>query len=97
MANTLWITEYAGYELGNLPCAVTPSLVNQTATPGVSTTQSSAFGGKTRLVRLVCDSSCSVEFGENPTATASSAFLPAGVPEYFVVQTGHKVACITNS
>ena len=97
MANTLWITEYAGYEVGGLPCAVEPALANQTTTPAATHSESSAFGSGTHLVRLVCNSSCSIKFGQSPVATASSTFLPSGVPEYFVVQPGHALSCITNS
>lgn len=50
-------------------------------------------------VRLVGTADCWVSFGANPTAAIagiSSILLPAGVPEYFWVYPGEKVAVIQN-
>jgi hypothetical protein len=51
----------------------------------------------TMHVRLVATSDCWVAFGANPTAVNSgtaSILLPAGVPEYFWVYPGERVAVI---
>jgi hypothetical protein len=50
-------------------------------------------------VRLVATADCWIAFGANPTAVASAAtsiLLPAGVPEYFWVYPGERVAVILN-
>ena len=36
------------------------------------------------VVRVVSTTDCHIAFGPNPTATATSMFLPAKVPEYFI-------------
>jgi hypothetical protein len=51
-------------------------------------------------IRLVSTSDCWVSFGANPTAAiagVASILLPSGVPEYFWVYPGEKVAVIQNS
>ena len=53
----------------------------------------------TTHVRLVATADCWVSFGANPTAAVggiSSILLPAGVPEYFWVLPGEKIAVIQN-
>lgn len=35
------------------------------------------------IIRVVSDVACHIAFGSAPTATTSSAYLPAGVVEYF--------------
>lgn len=54
----------------------------------------------TAHVRLVATSDCWVAFGANPTAAVGSVaaiLLPAGVPEYFWVYPGERVAVIQNT
>jgi hypothetical protein len=51
-------------------------------------------------VRLVSTSDCWVSFGASPTAAVAgvaSILLPAGVPEYFWVYPGERVAVIQNA
>lgn len=53
----------------------------------------------TSHIRLVATADCWVSFGANPTAASggvTSILLPAGVPEYFWVLPGEKVAVIQN-
>jgi hypothetical protein len=54
---------------------------------GASSAQSAANTAVgVRVVRLCATVACWVEFGPNPTATATtSSYLPANFPEYFVV------------
>lgn len=56
-----------------------------------------AFGTGVRMVRLVATNACRIAFGASPTAVATSAYLPAGVPEVFTVNPGEKVAVIQES
>lgn len=60
--------------------------------------QSNAFAAGTNIVRLWCNVQCSVAFGTNPTATASSKPMAALTPEYFAVPAGQsfKVSVHTN-
>lgn len=59
-----------------------------------TTTQSAAFQPNTRFIRVVCPVACHLEFGENPTATTASLYLPADTVEYFGVKPGEKVALV---
>ena len=60
-----------------------------------ASTQSGAMNAETTFVRAISDADCHIEVGVNPTATASSAIkLIGGVPEYFGVTAGHKIAVI---
>lgn len=90
----LSITEFSGarrrYET---QCAVAPALSTQVLTVG--TVESATLGHATYLVRLCSDASCSVAFGR--AATTADTYLPAGVPEYFLVTPGTVVSVISNS
>ena len=71
---------------------------SQRVAVGGTSAQSAAVGANTRLVRLVATSDCHVAIGDDPTAVAaSSALLPASVPEYFEINAGQKVAVIQSS
>lgn len=96
---TLYITEYSqsGRIAGDVPVGREPALSNQTVAIGGSSTQSSAFGNNTRLVRLHTDAICSVTFGASPTATSAKSRMAANQTEYFEVYPANKVAVITNS
>ena len=48
----------------------------------------------TKIVRLISDQNCYVAFGSSPTATSSSMYLAAGIPEYFGVTPGDKIAAL---
>lgn len=75
----------------------TDKLNNPIQAMGVGVTQSISFSGtsaatsnalskNTIIVRLVATQPCFVAVGTGtPTATTSSMYLPAGVPEYFGV------------
>jgi hypothetical protein len=96
----VYITEYCTSPKENgilLQAPQEPALTTQTVAIGGASAQSSAFNAKTKFVRIHADAVCSILFGENPTATANSPRLAAGVSEYFGVIPGQKIAVITNS
>ena len=66
----------------------TVQVVAYTGTAGAS----SAIGADIRVVRLVATSACHVAFGS--TATTSSMYLAANVPEYFRVNAGTTISAI---
>ena len=99
----LFITEYAfqgqnpdGRSLPEIP--LEPPLAEQTVAIGGASAQSAAFNAGTTFVRIHTDVICSIAFGTNPTATATTRRLAAGSTEYFAVPRGQsfKVANITN-
>ncbi len=101
---TLYVTEYVSQ--GTDPngkmqsSAQQPPVQEQTVAIGASSTQTTnAFTANTTLVRLHSDAICSVEFGTNPTASATKARLAANQTEYFTVpqNSNMKVAVITNT
>jgi hypothetical protein len=100
----LYLTEFAEVAIGPAgrvdQVAQQPPLVaDQTVSIGAGSLQSAAFNAKTRIVRVHADVVCSVLFGTNPTALATSARMAAGQTEYFGVPLGQgfKVAVITNT
>lgn len=105
-ASNLYISEYgsvgqAVYATGGaggvLEVAQEPSLQQSPVSFSSGAASSAAFGTNTHFVRLVCDAACSVLFGPSPqTATASNAYLAAGIPEYFGVVPGQIVSVHSN-
>lgn len=94
---TLYVTEYLGARAPG-PIAPADPLAEQTVTYTTSAA-SSAFNASTTVVRLVSKTDAYIAFGTNPTATASSMLLPAGVVEYFRVEqsSSYKVAAYDGS
>ena len=94
---TLYITEYADIR-GN--ASFVPPVAEQ-AVVFTTSTQSAAFNANTRFVRLHTDAICSIQFGENPTATTGHARMAINQTEYFAVRhgkaTADKVAVVTNT
>jgi hypothetical protein len=91
----LYITEFAGtaYQPGNATQAPLVPPIAEQAVTFTTTTASAAFNNATRLVRLVADAACRIEWGTAPTADANNMLMAANAPEFFVLQgTGLKVA-----
>jgi hypothetical protein len=97
-AATLYVTEFIGATTSSpvlYQAAKAPAVANQTVAIGGSSTQSSAFGSTTGLVRVHVDAiACVVVGGTNPTATTSLMRMTAGQTEYFTVVPGDKLAVI---
>lgn len=97
----LYISEYASIGTpGPGPAShqspLEPAQVERVVGISGSPTQSPPFADSTKLVRLECDSVCSVLFGPNPTATTSVKRLAANQTEYFSVIPGHRLSVISN-
>lgn len=95
----LYISEYPAFSsVSQTQIGQEPS-TDQTVAIGGGSLQSTAFKNNTQMVRLSTDAICSVSFGTNPTATATTKRIPANTTEYFVVPLGqsYKVAAITNT
>lgn len=95
----LYISEYPSFSsVSQTQIGQEPS-TDQTVAITAGSVQSTAFKGNTQMVRLSTDAICSVSFGANPTASATTKRLPAGATEYFQVPVGQafKVAVITNT
>ena len=96
----LYVSEYerlgAAIGSGQAQFAQEPALVEQAFTFTTST-PSSAFGSRTKYIRVHTDANCSVLVGENPTATTSTKRLAADQTEYFAVAPGFKIAAVTNT
>ena len=75
-----------------------PALAYQQVAIAAGSTQSTAFGTATRVVRIHTDAIVRILFGVNPTAAAGTSMrLAAGSTEYFGVIPGQKVATITST
>ena len=73
-------------QIGQLPEEAVQEITFSTST------QSAAFGGSTKLIRVVADADCRIKVGPNPTAVATGLLLKANVIEYFGVAAGEKLA-----
>lgn len=99
----LYITEFArqGRDAGgrNMVVAEEPPVANQTVAITAGSIQSAAFSANTAFLRISTDATCSIEFGLNPTASATTRRLPANTTEYFSVPQGqsYKLAVIINT
>lgn len=87
---------------GLIPVAEMPPLRTQTVAIGVGSTQcalafTNTSSQKCEMVAVHVDAICSIEFGSNPTATATSRRMAANTTEYFRVNPGDKIAVITNT
>jgi len=89
-------------EMTNLPddekgqvVPVLPNLdhcVVQAPVTFTTTAQSAATVATTRFVDIVANAACHIEVGTNPSATANSAYIPAGSRLQIEITPGHKVA-----
>lgn len=61
---------------------------------GTAAATTNAFAAGTRQIRVTANSACHVAISGSPTATVSSAYLPAGAVEYFTVNPGEKISAI---
>jgi len=96
----LYITEFKRMpnnraDIGGEPqMATLPSLGTQVVTFTTTSVQSVAFGANTRFVRIQADADTCIRGGSNPTAVTTDMRITAGVPEYFGVNPGDKIAAI---
>lgn len=58
---------------------------------------STRFSTRTRAVRLAAEAACRYAIGDNPTATASSALLPAGAVEIVAVKGKQRLSVIQDA
>lgn len=100
----LFVTEFArqGRDANGVSVfavAEEPPVADQTVAIGATSAQSNAFNAGTYLVRVHTDAICSIAFGTNPTASATTRRMAANTTEYFGVPAGksYKVAVITNT
>lgn len=95
----LQITEFTASVIDNVrmfPVAVFPPISTQSVAVSGASAQSAVLHDATRLVRIVSDENCRIAVAANPTATAASMPMQAGVTEYFGVPgySGFKIAAI---
>lgn len=91
----VYITEFTAIDLN---VSREPPLANQTVAIGGSSVQcSNAFHAATRVIRVHTDAICSIEIGNNPTATANTRRMAADTTEYYGAEGGMKIAVITNT
>jgi hypothetical protein len=93
----LYISEHNAGASAGLPLVRWPALATQSVAIGGSSQQSNPFGGGTRIIRVHCDSVCSIFIGPNPTATTSHPRLAASQTEYLEINAGDQLAVIANT
>lgn len=95
----LYVSEHPSMSIfqgNNMGAVDVPVIAQNNLTIGGASVQSSSFNAKTKIIRVHCDATCSIEIGLNPTATTASHRLPANSTEYLVVAPGQKLAVIAN-
>lgn len=98
-AAVCYITEFRAITPGDpsgIQIAKTPAVAEQTVAIGAEA-KSAAFNAQTRFIRLACDAIASFVISTAPTATTSSARIPADAIEYYGVNPGDKISIITNN
>lgn len=97
--STLHITEFVNQSQDGrdypAPIAQLPPLTQQAVTISGTSAQSATLNAATKMVRVIADAACALEFGTDPTATASSMRLESGSAEYFGIAGTMKIAAIT--
>lgn len=78
----------------NISMRITPLRTVQSMTITTPSAQSSAISAGNKIVRLVSTIDSYIAIGSNPTATSASLYLVAGVPEFFAVTAGEKIAAL---
>jgi len=98
---TLYVTEfqYVGWQRDAVQLALAPPTVaSNNVVIGAGSLQSNPFNAHTNLIRVHCDTVCSILIGANPTATAQQdARMAANQTEYFFVAPGHRIAVIATT
>tara|TARA_R100001443_G_scaffold1750_2_gene6107 strand:+ start:2168 stop:2482 length:315 start_codon:yes stop_codon:yes gene_type:complete len=90
MATTLAVGQDLLEPIQVLPLGTTQTISVASSSAAIS----SAFAVGTTVVRVVSTTDCHIIFAVSPTATTSTAYLPANQVEYFKVNAGEKVAAI---
>jgi hypothetical protein len=93
----LYISEHNAGASAGLPLVRWPALQTQVVAIGGSSQQSAPFGGGSRIIRVHCDSVCSIFIGPNPTATTLHPRLAANQTEYMEINAGDQLAVIANT
>lgn len=100
---TLYLTEFYHNDrsmgIAAAPAAQQPPVAEQVVAIGGGSVQSAAFDARTNLVCVSVDAACSIKFGTDPAATATTARLPADAVIYYAVPVGqsYKIAVIANT
>jgi hypothetical protein len=79
------------YERGDSGVQIT----NQNVTVSGTSAQSSALNAATTNIVLTSDVDVYWAQGASPTASSSTAYLPAFMPRRFIVEAGEKIAVIS--
>lgn len=69
----------------------------QTVAVGATSAASTAFGSGTFAIRVVSTTACRIAIDGNPTATATSSYLPANWVAEYTVRPGEKIAVIQDT
>ena len=88
----LYLEEYGAVD--GLTGLARPALTTQRVAIGAVSAQSAAFNTATIFIIATADIPCQIAFGANPTAVATSGYLPAAFPRPYTVVGGQKVANI---
>ncbi len=85
-------TPMAGPNVEPLPFIQPNSAADVTLALTATSAQTAALTAV--LVRVVATVACHLAIGANPTATTSNLYLPANLPEYFLIDSGQKIAAV---
>ena len=99
--STLYITEYHDIPATKngfaLPAGEEPNVAEQSVAITGSSVQSNPFNPATSFVMVSTDSTCSLAFGTNPTASTNYHRMAANETRFYGVMSGMCVAVIANT
>lgn len=71
-----------------------PGTHQSVAYTGTAGTIANPVGSQTYAVRIIVTTASYIAFGGGPTATTSDIYMPAGLPEVFIINPGEKVSAV---
>lgn len=71
-----------------------PGVTQVVAYTGTAGTITNPIANGVQVIRVVLTTAGHIAIGASPTATTSDIYMPAGLPEYFVVPPSCKVSAI---
>jgi hypothetical protein len=98
---TLYITEYNDTPATKngivIPSGAEPNVTEQAVAITGASLQSAQFNARTSFIMVNTDTTCSLAFGDSPTAVTTAHRMSANETRFYGVSSGQRLAVILNS